>query len=214
MDFVEFGFTSWRKAPDAYGIYCWRYKPIISKGQLKQIMSEIDLAHDDTQRGQILYSRLEDLLIYPFSRPAYDVSMFGNLLPEYSGFVEHKLPDMSMKFQNMAADSTSLPELVNYLNDLYKLVSTPFYVGIAGRQTLKLRIKNHVQTIERYKRDRRFLDDDDEECKNLAARIVERKINLSCLWISCLPVPPACRLDISDLEYILNRTINPILGRN
>jgi len=214
MDFVDFGFSSWRQAPDVHGVYCWRYRPRIEKGHLKKIIAEMESVDNASDRGQVLYANLESLLISPFSRPAYNISLGGKLLPSYVGQVNHKLPDVSAKFESMASDIDSLPELINYLNSLYELVSTPFYIGIAIKQTLRARIRSHVQAVERYKTDRRFSDEDDEESQNLAARIVERKLNPSCLWISCLPMPHGCQFDITNLEFIMNRTINPILGRN
>jgi hypothetical protein len=212
----EFNFSSYREIPDSPGVYCWRYRPKIERGQIAKLHSLLAQEEDIIKRAKILHESIEGQLLRPFSRPDYFVTLQGPLLPKFAGKAAHAIPDFSDRFLSLAKDLDSLPQFIDYINKLYDMISMPFYIGIASDQTLNSRIKSHVLAIIRYKQEGRFGDISDEESINLASRIVERHINPTFLWISCLALKSArdCELNLSDLEFVLNRTVHPVLGKN
>jgi hypothetical protein len=214
-NWIEVSFANHREAPDLPGIYCWRYRPKIGLGQINKLRAQLSAESDPLIRGRILHDSIQGQLLMPFNRPAYSLSLRGSLLPDYDGIATHRLPDVSNRFVSLANDLDQLDSFMSILGELYDMLSMPFYIGIASEMTLRTRIQSHVSAISRYKNQGRFEDISDNESKTLAARIVERRINPVHLWISCLPFPdPSCTPNLSDLEFVLNRSINPVLGRN
>lgn len=212
----EFNYLEYRSTPEEPGIYCWRYRPRIEKGHVNKIKDLLACEIDKDKKTSILFESINNQLVNPFRRPEYSAVLRGPLLPSYRGSIAHDLPDFSHRFAHFANNPSELGAFIEYVNDLYDMISTPFYIGIAESQSLRSRISSHVSAISRYKSEGRFSEEGDEESKNLASRIVERNIDPSFLWISCLPIsgPGDCSIRLSDLEFVLNRTIYPVLGKN
>ena len=213
----EFNYLNHRSIPELPGIYCWRYRPRIEKAHVLKLKEQLEQENDLAKRSLILYESINKQLFEPFKRPEYDANLSGPLMPSYKGKVSHEVIDFSGKLEHLSDDPSHFELFIKYVNDLYDMVSAPIYIGVTEQQTLRSRIMNHVKAITRYKENGRFSDSSDEESKNLASRIVERGINPSFLWISCLPIQNSgndCKMRLADLEFVLNRTIYPILGRN
>lgn len=212
MEWQEVRCSEYRELPDSYGIYCWRYRPRLTIIDIEKIWSDVAREQDPLQKPAILYTLLEQRFLNPFRHPGYTVTLTGPLLPKYSGIAEQRLPFSKAMFTNAVADESSLKQFLEMVNLAFDMSTVPFYIGVARDQTLRSRISRHIQALTRAKQGA-YLDQSEFD-SNLAERIASRQIPLRDLYISFLSVPESCKDFLIDLEYILNRTHFPILGRN
>lgn len=149
----------------------------------------------------------------------YKTSMKGFLQEKYTGDLYSK----KIEFKKTVKEET-----------LFKLASAlfspPLYIGITSKRTLKERLNEHKKSIEKSlnKIEKLYADkeiseenlDSEFESKVLGDRIarslslLSEKFNESNLFVKTIEINRDYDVEsLKGIESILNRTINPILGR-
>jgi hypothetical protein len=192
---------------EMHGIYCWHYRPVVSKLDIQHLFESIATLPSDQRTGFLRTSpTFTRHFVDPFRLQPSEIRIYGKLLPTYAGTVSHILAFGEKNFEHAVQSLEELTLFFELATKFIHVASSPLYIGIAKDRSLRVRIKEHIRDMSNAQ-NRLCLT---PSC--FGERAIERNLDRKNLWVSYLPVDPSCSSLLNDVEYILNRSFFPILG--
>jgi hypothetical protein len=194
------------------GIYAWYCSVEIPKPDLDDCISKLDSKTPglpEDEKVNLVEGILQKFIFGRFDPPLYDVSLSGQLMPNYEGKIEYKSKFDRNRLRNIAQD----PKRLRQLNEAFKHSSPdfvpPIYIGMTVN--LRRRANEHKELIRSMRESSNGVSSDlSPEDQNFASEVVRRGMRTLLLKTMEIPLD---RQFVGDAEYFLNRLVYPIAGR-
>ena len=202
------------RVPTDSGIYAWYSVPELSVHDIEQCAKEcselIAQGLKDEATARVHRLIVDSILLR--SEPApYDIEISGPLKPRYSGSARFLDPFSPEVLLNIASDPERLHALRRALKHSAPWFVAPLYIGMSGN--LRDRLRSHKALIEQPTSNPFNLPSDVMlEDQSFASEIRRRGIAPSSLFVFA-QVHGGNPAYSRDIEYLLNRSTFPVLGR-
>jgi len=200
--------------PEKPGVYAWYSVPDIPEYDIRVCISESTQLIEQgkpKEAAERVRKLISSSVLDKMAPPPYDVRVTGPLMPGYSGQIGFEdSMDLDVLLR-LAQDPVRLHALGHALKQSVPYFTAPLYIGMSGN--LRERLQGHKNLIE--PSNQNSLSPYNEmiiEDQNFASEIKRRGIISSSLVVYVseqVDNTQAAR----DIEYILNRSTFPVLGR-
>lgn len=202
------------RLPRKSGLYAWYSTPTLSSHDIDNCAlscAELIEKGDEEGAARKVYDLLTESLLRRSMPPPYQVDITGELMPRFQGDALFTDSLDRRVLLNMAKEPERIRALKDALRHAAPYFVAPLYIGMS--KDLHQRLGGHKSLIQRGTENPFNLPTDfTEEDKCFASEIKRRGIPSSSLFVHVLTVEEQPSF-IRDVEYILNRSTFPILGR-
>ena len=178
-----------------------------------------------------MYDQFERSVIRPHTRTDYRATVKAPFAPEFYGTLQHKYPNRTKLRRTLSNQSneSAAYSLKSFFEQNYApLFAAPVYIGIAVKQPIIRRIKQHIAIYEKY-RDlppcerealrKQLLSKNtpegilESEGHLFALELAARGIELKEMLLVTLPLTNTELPFAETIEEVLNRLAYPLFGR-
>lgn len=197
--------------PSSPGVYAWYYEVNISEKDITFFKDRIENAKnkENGKPIKVVKSFLEEKVFKFFKEKEYKVDIYGELKPSYRGSLSRDQDGSTSLSKRILENPSRIEVIKKYISDITPNFSSPLYIGKSDN--LKRRLKSHKRMIRNRKKGEIYNEEEPEEDRNFADRVVKNSMQPSFLYVETKVVEEG---DINlDVENILNRISFPIFGR-
>lgn len=193
------------------GIYAWYYAVSIGDHDVNRLIQSLNSCVDVSVRYEAVREFIDKYLFAFFREETYQAHIYGKLMPEFRGMLEHMPQSSNDLVEKIVANPNILIDLQRVLNEITMEFSSPIYIGMS--ENLSNRVNRHKQLIEQFKRQKVAGKEFEDRDESFAARVVSRGMIETKLKVALMYVSSDNNLH-NIMENVLNRINYPVLGRN